>query len=558
MAKWQKIVVSGSSAHLNHVTASGNISSSLAGTGSFGRVQATTITGDGSGITNLTAAAISSYTNSGNNRVVTSVDGSTVNSEANLEFDGTNLLIKSAGKLYLNDAGGEHLSSNGDILSIAGGNEIDLTATAIDMNGTVDISGDLTFVDGVGTTISGSYISSSNDIESQGSLIGAAISSSGNITGSDVFASSGIYGTLQTVAQTNITSVGALDGGSITSNFGTINNGGSAITTTGLISGGSLDIDDVVINATTIGHTDDSDLLTLADGVLTVAGETNTTTLIATSTISSSFISASNDIEAIGSVTAAEFHGGGTNITFPDGTAVVGDELVSVDADGGTKRETVADFVTLLAGDGIRNASNKFAFDASDIAGTGLTDNSENLDVSSAQTGIQTIYNTSLIIGRANNDTTIDFTADDNIVFDAGSSERLKVTTSGIEVTGNAVVSGDLTINGTTTTLSTTNLAVGDSFIFSATGSAGTNVDGGLVVQSGSVADSGSALYHDVDDERWAVAQGVAASATSVTPLQHVVTVSGSVATNPNSTSGSYGVGEMWITDAEEIWIRTS
>ena len=558
MAKWQKIVVSGSSAHLNHVTASGNISSSLAGTGSFGRVQATTITGDGSGITNLTAAAISSYTNSGNNRVVTSVDGSTVNSEANLEFDGTNLLIKSAGKLYLNDAGGEHLSSNGDILSIAGGNEIDLTATAIDMNGTVDISGDLTFVDGVGTTISGSYISSSNDIESQGSLIGAAISSSGNITGSDVFASSGIYGTLQTVAQTNITSVGALDGGSITSNFGTINNGGSAITTTGLISGGSLDIDDVVINATTIGHTDDSDLLTLADGVLTVAGETNTTTLIATSTISSSFISASNDIEAIGSVTAAEFHGGGTNITFPDGTAAVGDELVFVDADGGTKRETVADFVTLLAGDGIRNASNKFAFDASDIAGTGLTDNSENLDVSSAQTGIQTIYNTSLIIGRANNDTTIDFTADDNIVFDAGSSERLKVTTSGIEVTGNAVVSGDLTINGTTTTLSTTNLAVGDSFIFSATGSAGTNVDGGLVVQSGSVADSGSALYHDVDDERWAVAQGVAASATSVTPLQHVVTVSGSVATNPNSTSGSYGVGEMWITDAEEIWIRTS
>ncbi len=558
MAKWQKIVVSGSSAHLNHVTASGNISSSLAGTGSFGRVQATTITGDGSGITNLTAAAISSYTNSGNNRVVTSVDGSTVNSEANLEFDGTNLLIKSAGKLYLNDAGGEHLSSNGDILSIAGGNEIDLTATAIDMNGTVDISGDLTFVDGVGTTISGSYISSSNDIESQGSLIGAAISSSGNITGSDVFASSGIYGTLQTVAQTNITSVGALDGGSITSNFGTINNGGSAITTTGLISGGSLDIDDVVINATTIGHTDDSDLLTLADGVLTVAGETNTTTLIATSTISSSFISASNDIEAIGSVTAAEFHGGGTNITFPDGTAVVGDELVFVDADGGTKRETVADFVTLLAGDGIRNASNKFAFDASDIAGTGLTDNSENLDVSSAQTGIQTIYNTSLIIGRANNDTTIDFNADDTIVFDAGSSERLKVTTSGIEVTGNAVVSGDLTINGTTTTLSTTNLAVGDSFIFSATGSAGTNVDGGLVVQSGSVADSGSALYHDVDDERWAVAQGVAASATSVTPLQHVVTVSGSVATNPNSTSGSYGVGEMWITDAEEIWIRTS
>jgi len=70
----------------------------------------------------------------------------------------------------------------------------------------------------------------------------------------------------------NITTVGALDSGSITSGFGTIDTGSSTITTTGLISGGSLDIDDVLINGTTIGHTDDTDLMTLADGILTVAG----------------------------------------------------------------------------------------------------------------------------------------------------------------------------------------------------------------------------------------------------------------------------------------------
>ena len=52
-----------------------------------------------------------------------------------------------------------------------------------------------------------------------------------------------ITGTLQTAAQTNITSVGALNGGTITSGFGAINNGASAITTTGVISGGSLDIE---------------------------------------------------------------------------------------------------------------------------------------------------------------------------------------------------------------------------------------------------------------------------------------------------------------------------
>ena len=77
----------------------------------------------------------------------------------------------------------------------------------------------------------------------------------------------------------NITTVGALNSGSITSGFGTIDTGSSTITTTGLITGGSLDIDDVVINGSTIGHTDDTDLITLANGVVTVAGEVSMTTL---------------------------------------------------------------------------------------------------------------------------------------------------------------------------------------------------------------------------------------------------------------------------------------
>ncbi len=82
----------------------------------------------------------------------------------------------------------------------------------------------------------------------------------------------------QVITSTDV-AVGALDSGSITSNFGTINTGSSAITTTGLISGGSLDIDDVLINGTTIGHTNDTDLITVADGIVTIAGEISVTTL---------------------------------------------------------------------------------------------------------------------------------------------------------------------------------------------------------------------------------------------------------------------------------------
>jgi len=111
----------------------------------------------------------------------------------------------------------------------------------------------------------------------------------------------------------NIVTTGALNSGSITSGFGTIDTGSSAITTTGLISGGSLDIDDVLINGSTIGHTDDTDLITVADGLVTVAGEISVTTL---------------DI-------------GGTNVTATaaelnllDGGTSVGSTITLADADG--------------------------------------------------------------------------------------------------------------------------------------------------------------------------------------------------------------------------------
>jgi hypothetical protein len=61
-----------------------------------------------------------------------------------------------------------------------------------------------------------------------------------------------LAGTLQTAAQANITSLGTLT---------------------------TLTVDNVIINGTTIGHTDDTDLITLADGIATVAGEISVTTL---------------------------------------------------------------------------------------------------------------------------------------------------------------------------------------------------------------------------------------------------------------------------------------
>jgi hypothetical protein len=58
--------------------------------------------------------------------------------------DGSGLTLNSTNKLMFNDASQFIQGSSATVLSIGATDEIDLTATAIDINGTVDISGTLT------------------------------------------------------------------------------------------------------------------------------------------------------------------------------------------------------------------------------------------------------------------------------------------------------------------------------------------------------------------------------------------------------------------------------
>ena len=156
-------------------------------------------------------------------------------------------------------------------LDISGDADIDgtLNADGLDVDGNADISGDLTGLDNITSTnyvVGGHTV---NDIDIGTEFVDADdhIMSSGAIV-----AKFGVK-----AGSSDIVTTGALNSGSITSGFGNIDNGSSTITTTGLISGGSLDIDDVLINGSNIGHTDDTDLIALADGVVTVNGNLTVT-----------------------------------------------------------------------------------------------------------------------------------------------------------------------------------------------------------------------------------------------------------------------------------------
>ena len=210
----------------------------------------------------------------------------------------TALLLNSSRQLQFGDSGTYiHQSADG-VLDLVSDTEIEINATTIDINGAVDVSGNITVG---GNIIIGSADISEAELEVLDGL--TVTTAEVNILDGDTSATSTTVadadrvvmndnGTMVQVAVTDLaayfddeitampnlvttaaTTVGALNSGSITSGFGTIDTGSSTITTTGLITGGSLDIDDVVINGTTIGHTDDTDLITLADGVVTIAGD---------------------------------------------------------------------------------------------------------------------------------------------------------------------------------------------------------------------------------------------------------------------------------------------
>ena len=121
----------------------------------------------------------------------------------------------------------------------------------------------------------------------------------GPLTGDVTGNVSGTAATVTGAAQSNITSLGTLT---------------------------TLTVDNVIINGTTIGHTSDTDLITLADGVATVAGEISVTTL----DIGGTNVSAT-----------------ATELNLIDGGATIGTDAIAdgdgiIHNDGGTMKVTSA------------------------------------------------------------------------------------------------------------------------------------------------------------------------------------------------------------------------
>tara|TARA_R110000787_G_scaffold272740_1_gene380264 strand:+ start:12119 stop:13330 length:1212 start_codon:yes stop_codon:yes gene_type:complete len=100
------------------------------------------------------------------------------------------------------------------------------------------------------------------------------------LTGLTSITSTAIIGTLSTASQTNITGLGAVNAGSITSGFGSIDNGASNITTTGVVTSGiisrgaptSLTIASGAVTMTKSNHTIETESGASSDDLDTING----------------------------------------------------------------------------------------------------------------------------------------------------------------------------------------------------------------------------------------------------------------------------------------------
>ena len=289
------------------------------------------------------------------------------------------------------------------------------------------------------------------------------------------------------------------------------------------------------------------------------AGNTTLDTITNDSAVASSHIT--------GSFTGS-FVGDGTNIDLSSNTTI-GSEMfktISVSGQSDIVADSNADTLTFANGDGISITTNagtdtitvatsaipNSSLSNSTISGVSLGSNLNDLTVDDTTIGLNsgTTFNGSAArtisaktAAIANGGTALATADQIHTFYTAGGSNLATALNTDLggnftignqsddtaTFTGGVVVNGDLDVNGSLTTIDSTNLKVADRFIIAASGSS--SGDGGLIVET-SGAGSGSAFAWDDSANRWSLsaADGTGEGDTTIATKQYIVSVSGSAA----------------------------
>ena len=283
------------------------------------------------------------------------------------------------------------ITSLGTLTGLTVSGEVSMTTLDIGGTNVTSTAGELNILDGVtASTAELNLVDGVTSTTAELNLVDGSVANTVVNSKAVVYGSGGqLAGTLSTVAQTNVTSVGALGGGSITSGFGTIDTGSSAITTTGVITGGTVEAttDTAAGDNSAMGYTSVEGLVLTGQGSttdVTIKNDADATVLsIPTGTTDAILAGSVAFGTSISSVSKVRIHGAytGTRILSLGGSTLTANnaaEAATLWVDGAlTEGASGANAIIAQA-----------RFDGVAITGgSGTTTNAATVYISSATTG---------------------------------------------------------------------------------------------------------------------------------------------------------------------------
>tara|TARA_B100000959_G_scaffold281330_1_gene345163 strand:- start:680 stop:2446 length:1767 start_codon:yes stop_codon:yes gene_type:complete len=588
MATWKKVIVSGSKADLNEVTAStANITTATIGTAT---ISAGTVTG----ITDIVVA-------DGGTGASTFTDGGVLLGSATDPI--TAMAVLGDSEMIVGDGSGDPVAESGATLrtSIGVGTGDSPTFTGLTLSGDLTVQGadidltnaatDIDLVDNNASALSfdasgktGILEIVSTDNAEQVKMSGA-LEVIGNVSGSAT--STGSFGELKVTGNVGIEGVTSdtildIDSNSVSHIVHIAGNGATQFS-------GSVDVTGS-LNATT-----------LTQGGVAI-GDTVSGSFATKASVSGSFAQKVAVSGSLGLVTGLDtgttvISGSATStasfaaLTVADGVTAT---LSPISSDAAALGSTSNQWSDLFLADAgvinwdngdmtLTNASNEIQVDGGDLViegtnkvgfgGAPSTDYIQkstdlkivaaaDVEINAGGSNVKPSADDGAALGLSGTAFSDLFLASGGVVNWNEGDMTLTHSTNAITVGGGKlVVTGNLEVTGTTTTLQSTNLVISDQYAFLASGSSAANVDAGILVQSGSTAGTGSAIFHDTSAQRWAVAKGVAEGDTKALTSTGLVVTTTSGTSVPVGSTPEYGVGELYIDtdDGNEggFWIYT-
>ena len=196
---------------------------------------------------------------------------------------------------------------------------------------------------------------------------------------------------------------------------------------------------------------------------------------------------------------------------FPTLSSIGGDVVFFVSGSRGGKGSTAARTVSVFGGDAVVSGSLTIGTGSVTITSNDVQFNAFDTRIESGSGGLtffdagNTVGVTLSSLAGSSGDVVGPASSTTNAIaaYADTTGNLLKDTGVTIDASNNVIIPGNLTVNGTTTTIDTVNLIVEDPVIYFGSGSEGENRNGGIALASGSSVTDQALVWGRVADDTW-------------------------------------------------------